>query len=548
MLSNQKKNRQGITLEEMLLIPDVVYMSNWSKMASLIMTYEQITWKDAGVKARELFKIKEAKDYLRAVRVDIALESSLPEEEPEPTKEIVSKKRKNKKKRYQKNYQLLLKLAPELEQRLFDGERVIGGSERTGCPDVFLCLFERQKKCFFLQIAQNDKRIEGHPTFEMKLLLDMENRRLEALSFRDVNKYIEVYQNHFVRKIHHIDEKKQQNAYLTAWLKELIRQGHKIEFDFSNEPFVPVEQQDEELEDSAEISNNVVQEKNEKQTKQDDIDKLTRLIKEAEMVDHETARLKAISLQQAGKEKKLEYLLKANNRLLVYEENTLYRDNYDFIMLSIPLLSEMTLDKLKGTIKHNQPTSPEIHFEKVPSPSHKIHLIGFHYEEDPTEGMQIIAVNPRTKKAWLVERTKDFNGNEGYNLIKKKPNRDTRLKVNRELIKWLLSLEERNNLKIEILKFKQGKEIEWDTDVNSKIPKFEPGNVQLVTEHEKAGLDQEDIDWINQHQRGLTLTPILKISDETRLFIKKLGHSVSCNQGFRISRTGKLFQNERFGV
>src|SRR5690606_17689709 len=102
---------------------------------------------------RELFKTEEAKDYLRAVRTDIALENSLPEEEPEQTKETSKKK---KKKRYQKNYELLLKLAPELEQRLFEGERIFGRSERTGRRSLHLYLFDRHKHLYFLTIGQYD--------------------------------------------------------------------------------------------------------------------------------------------------------------------------------------------------------------------------------------------------------------------------------------------------------------------------------------------------------------------------------------------------------
>lgn len=543
MLSKQKTNGQGITLEEMLLIPDVVYMSNWSKMASLIMTYEQIRWKEAGTKARELFKIKEAKDYLRAIRIDVAIENSLPDEELQPEEKTTGKKQK--KKRFHKNYELLLKLAPELEQRLFEGKGVSGRSERTGHRNLYLYLFHRGKSDYFLSIGQYEDQDMDIPTPEMKIRLDMENRKLEALSFEDDNTYEEIYDNYLNPDSHRIKQKKQQNAYLTGWLNELIKQGHKIEFDLPQEPFVPVEQEDDEPEETTGISENEIQERNEQTIDTDNLEKLTDVVRQAELVDYETARLKAISLELAGEEKKLEYLCRVLHRQLACEENDLYRDNYDDLISIMPLLSEVNLEKISGILEPQQREVKRIQFEKSTAVNDKIHFIGFQYEDDPDEGVQIIAVNPRTKKAWLVERSEDFDGQAAYDISREKPNHDKRMEANRQLSKWLLSVDRNYHLAIDTLEFKQGQEIEWDDDVNSRIPDFEPGNVQLVAAHEKVGLDQEDIDWLNKHQRGLMLTPVLNISDDTRLIIKEMGVRVTYKRGFRISKTGKLYREEK---
>src|SRR5690606_1132106 len=110
------------------------------------------------------------------------------------------------------------------------------------------------------------------------------------------------------------------------------------------------------------------------------------------------------------------------------------------------------------------------------------------------------------------------------------------MEVNRQLSKWLLSIERHYQLTIDKLEFKQGVENEWDDDVNSKIPDFEPGNVQLVDAHERVGLDQEDIDFLNKHQRGLVLTPVLDISENNKLFIKEMGIRITLKRAFRISK------------
>lgn len=80
--------------------------------------------------------------------------------------------------------------------------------------------------------------------------------------------------------------------------------------------------------------------------------------------------------------------------------------------------------------------------------------------------------------------------------------------------------------------------------MNTEIPDFEVGKVKLVAAHIKAGLDQEDIDWINKNQRGMTITPVVHMNNKTKSFEVDMGKQ-ALKPGFRISKTGKLYREYR---
>lgn len=80
--------------------------------------------------------------------------------------------------------------------------------------------------------------------------------------------------------------------------------------------------------------------------------------------------------------------------------------------------------------------------------------------------------------------------------------------------------------------------------VNATIPDFEPGSVELVAAHKKAGVTQKHIDLINEHQRGIILFPVRALRPATRS--KEMDKKRSALlPGFRLSRTGKIYYEDR---
>jgi len=224
------------TLHEILALTDEELTSNWSRLGSLIKNYEQIPWKDAKKLAIQLFKDGKEMDYVEKVRLDLKTSTSDSEKEEKTTSKPIQKKKakvvpliKSKRDRFSLNYRRLLKLAPDLVERLEKGEEVYGKSQERGYEDFSMELTHKSKRGYFLALSQYYKQ-NGDlvPDPDMVIRLDAKQETIEALSFQDYRIYAEVYDDIYTPKMVNPKEKKSQNSFLEVWLRNLYKQGHRI--------------------------------------------------------------------------------------------------------------------------------------------------------------------------------------------------------------------------------------------------------------------------------------------------------------------------------
>lgn len=231
----------GYTLEENLALFNEEIVSNISKLASFIRSYEGGTWEAARAKASKLFKSKKAIEYVEQVRAIIAGKES-PKAEikvspaPKATKPI------NQQTIYEKNYNKLMAIAPGLEDHLenYKDDYIYGKSVKTGYMDFNLEVLDRDNDGFYIAISHyyvaNGDMI---PDPDMEIFVNIKKKTVEALHFQDVYRYIEVYPDKRNRDLFSKHQKKDQNEFLADWLKNLKNQGHKIKWDEGETTGVP---------------------------------------------------------------------------------------------------------------------------------------------------------------------------------------------------------------------------------------------------------------------------------------------------------------------
>jgi len=486
--TNKKKN----SIEELLNQTDIELTAYWPKLASLIMAFEGLYWSESGVKSRDLLKSGKVKafEYLNEVRAVF---------NPPLTIETKSVTKNVKQKQRFLNYRRLLKLAPDLEPMLLSGKEVTGKSSVTGYMDFNLELISSNKRGYYIILSQHNKQNGNFiPDPSMVIRLSMKHEFIEALTFQNSITYNEVFDNYLNPKFEDPKEKKAQNTYLSVWLRNLIKQKHYIEFE-EEEEFEPIQESDNLIDETIydELINVEVSEPNEK---------LISVIGQVENIDYPKATERAAEL--VNTEKSLDYLIRAVNRQSISSLNELYRINYQKLMRLIPNLDKESLIINKSGFIKEEKDGVKLKYEFLEPISAIVYKVSI--QEIGTEKNQIIAINNVTRKAWQL--------NSDNNL-------DDKLKLNEELGSWL-----RKMLKYD---FKKSEEefnlLNWDDEVNTKIPNFEVGKVKLVEAHKKVGLDQNDIDYLNNEKRGLTITPLNK---------EKKGRK----QSFRVSKTGKLYR------
>jgi uncharacterized protein YqiB (DUF1249 family) len=230
----QSKNKNGKSLDDILQQTDNELTGSWAKLASLIMAYEGIEWNKSSVKARDLLKDNSAKalGYLKEVRAVFIPKQKTKAETP---------KTKVRREREFMNYRRLLKIAPELEMMLLSGNTVYGKSKVTGYMDFNLELLNQNKRGYYVSISHYYKQngdMVADP--DMVIRVDIEHEFIEALTFQNSITYNEVYDNYMNPQSVKPKEKQSQNAFLDTWLRNLVKQGHQIEFEEfeEDEPFV----------------------------------------------------------------------------------------------------------------------------------------------------------------------------------------------------------------------------------------------------------------------------------------------------------------------
>lgn len=219
-------------LREILSKSNEQFTSNWVHLAQLIMHYENKDWKQARSDASELFKEGNALDYVQVVRDEL---------KPKKSKKTTSKKRpakrtkdkvaplNTKRDRFSMNYKHLVELIPDLIERLESGEMVYGKSQLTGYMDFNIELLDKDATGYYVAIShyytQNGDMIADP---DMQILVNVKNQTVEALEFQNSMYFRKVYDNTSDRKLVNTKEKRSQNAFLNQWLKNLISQGHKV--------------------------------------------------------------------------------------------------------------------------------------------------------------------------------------------------------------------------------------------------------------------------------------------------------------------------------
>lgn len=235
----QSTNKKGKSLEDILKQHDVELTSGWAKLASLVMAYEGIEWKEAGAKARDLLNSGkgEAQNYIKEVRSHFTVLPSSKTKGRSKTKSKTKTKKtkvKAKRDRFSTNYRRLLKIAPQLEDELLSGQDVYGSSEVTGYFDLTIELISTDKSGFYIFLEQSLTMPDGEnvPDPGMLVLVNVKDQTAEALTFQNQFGSSEVYPDgHNKRKLVRPEEKKSQNYYLEKWLLKLINQNHFVKFE-----------------------------------------------------------------------------------------------------------------------------------------------------------------------------------------------------------------------------------------------------------------------------------------------------------------------------
>ncbi len=226
-------------LREILAHSNETLVSNWVQLASLIKNYENLDWKASKKQALDLLKEGNALDYVEVVRSE--------QSKPKSTKQKVnrskpkkSSKTKTKAKvvplntkrdRFSMNYKYLVKLIPDLIERLKNGEKIYGKSKLTGYMDFNIEFIHKDSTGYYLAMShyyESGGDLIADP--DMKILVDTRNQTVQALEFQNGMYYRKVYDDTYKRRLVDDSEKKSQNAFLNQWLKNLIKQGHEVKW------------------------------------------------------------------------------------------------------------------------------------------------------------------------------------------------------------------------------------------------------------------------------------------------------------------------------
>lgn len=587
MKSNEQAGEKS--LNEILKQSDEVISSSWLKLAQLVMVAEQISWKQATAKANQLYNSQEAQEYIDLVRSSV-------KSSPDNLESKASSELSAKRDQYTLNYKRLLKIIPDLEQNLSENKHGLHGkSSVTGYMDLHFDLLNSGKGGYFAALShyykQNGDMI---PDPDMVIRIDVKNQTVEALTYQDVYGYKEVYDNYMNPKTVMPSEKKAQNSFLTNWLRNLIQQGHEIEFDDSeNEPTQKPKSPKKEQENAKnpnsmrpdisfmdekvvaelkKLANDYSLEELLKLVMEKDQGKQTlRAVAEYFLVDRInnsalgvsfsypsqeaiTADYELLAAQHEQKNRTTgkDNLADSNhsktkthqklNRQESSTANELFKVNYQLLTQLIPEITDSKVEDLKGLLKSTKKDSTDFLFEGMEPMNNRVETLSIQGSTKETDGLLFLAINRQSKKVWLINRVGNFDGKSDFQSEGSEPYDN--LKANKQVGDWLLKLS-RQGYKSKLLANNQTLQDDWDEqEINSKIPDFQPGKVKLVEAHIRLGLEQKDIDWINEHKRGMTITPLKNMKNKTSNYEADMAIK-ALKPGFRISRTGKLYRENR---
>lgn len=555
------------TLEEILSLTNDELLSNWSRLASLIKSYEGIAWEEARPKAIDLMQYDKAVDYITQIRNivsgKVGVEKEEPiQEEPEQKKPARTKKSNSLIPKvtdvHQSNYIKLLRVVPDLEQRILSGKEVYGKSNRTGFMDFNLELIHQDKTGHYLAIShyyEENGDMVADP--DMVVLVNLKNQTVIPLSYQDRYKYEITFDDIYHRKLINVKELKAQSSFLGFWFGNLKNQGHKIKWKepdgtgelHKEQPPKPPKQIEPET-PVIEISSEIVE-----SAQPVEIEEILKywkrfasFIRKYEGISQEEAEEKARKLKE--EDKGWDYLENALDKNEKGGNDSLFRENYKALIALIPdLRKHLRNEEMKGILSSSKSNtiSYEIGWAKDLSSTTSC-LVIFELSENQSGeiGTLLLGINRIRKMAWIHLLDNHFFVMGSFNDEEVSPDSKARYTTNKKLNRWLDILIGRD-YKID---WQHAKDSEIDEQkeereqVNKEIPDFAPGHVELTEAHKRAGLTQKHINWINKHQQGMVITPRRNMTNNTRDFL--MDQAVQAKKpGFRVSKTGKLYYEGR---
>lgn len=444
------------TLEENLALTNQELKSNNSRLASLISSFQKLSWSECQKKAIELLKDNEADDYIDHVRMlydngmfafehitgDTPFHKSKPSSVSQSTGNIESKNtplfRKNSSV-YERNYKLLLEVAPGLEQKLlnYKGQTIYGKSKSETYMDLNFELLYIHGGQFHFAMSQNYiQNGDLVPDPDMEILIDPKGRYIEALHFQDYRVYKTVYEDPINRQKVNLKEKKSQNDFLNSWLKNLKDQGHSIVWrkeNDSNEDYQVTNNDTESIiEDTYKDShhkNNLPKttaskptDNTEKKSSKNDKMNLSKdQMKELAMIvanyQESTIEKATKAISKAIEENTLtEYLLQGCTNL--FNQGQTIRLHMDFYRINYLLPDFISKLKVEGTTATLIPSKKSLPIYSVVFAQNlrgKSILIAI-YEQtlESTEGTMLLRINAFTRTATIDFLSGNFFGEEDH--------------------------------------------------------------------------------------------------------------------------------------
>lgn len=567
-MSKRKGAHSVVTILEK---PDAFFLANWTSLASLIKNHEDVEWDFARQLAIQLLKGCEAQDYVSQVRLELGgNKAAKPKVKKKETKKQKSSPKHTPKRKSSKtiavaktaskpsSFELLMMLAPDIFEYIDNNESFIGKSRLSGYKDLELSLIGKDKSGYILALSQysvlNGEQVPD-PRFE--LLLNVDQLTLEALAFENSSYRREVYSDMYDRTLQNPVEHKNQNAYLRHWLDDLVRQGHCIEctpdqreqakkttsfseledatqsiFDAIQAPFLADATQIEPIAEPTELQ-------------QENYLKLFFLCNDAVTSDEPLSKDDFFELgsyvflfKGSSDVERFDYVIRSQKDLSEVFRFTIDQTNESVFVRSVNEQStdqsdmDVYFSKWLDSIKKKETTRLESEQPIILEWQQK--ESDFYLEFSSLESVQ----------SELLARLSEVK-NDTYKLIIHFENSSLSIE--------LIGGKQRNNFSPELHDledwlYERDPSVEWfeySSNHNrydlqkraDQIPQFELGSVELTREHRRAGLTQKAIDWINEHQQGLIITPNRKSTNPQ----KGKSGVMKTIHGKRISRLGRIF-------
>lgn len=163
--------------------------------------------------------------------------------------------------------------------------------------------------------------------------------------------------------------------------------------------------------------------------------KLAKVIRDVEGVDEEASKKKALELKSNDEAE--EYVIRAFNRRGSSSLNGLFKLNYQRLIRLVPSLgkSYLTNENVNGELYREVDDLIAFRFESIGEIERNNHSFSFQEVGDNVQGVQIIGVNKKSKKTWLIIRSENFDGKSDFN--QETANSASVQKANKQFGDWI---------------------------------------------------------------------------------------------------------------